>query len=237
MKYCKSVYSDRCAIRIVVVREDLKLLKKEIDSRCLPCPQPVLNTKKALGELAGQGDAAFILTVLVDNEVAKENVTRFAKTNGYLAETEKKDDLFMIIIEPGEGTIKDKLVDAEIDPASYCSCESPASKTVYLFKSKTLGEGSEELGSILMRGFIFTIKETNPLPSKMLFMNGAVYLTTEGSPVLEELQELEKLGVEIYSCGTCLDYFQLKDKLQVGSITNMYDTVENVTGAAKCITI
>jgi selenium metabolism protein YedF len=213
------------------------LLKKEIDSRGLPCPQPVLNTKKALEELAGQGDSSFILTVLVDNLVAKENVTRFAKTNGYLAEAEKKDDLFMVIIEQGEGQKNDNPVTAEIDAASYCSCEAPGGKNVYLFKSKTLGEGSEELGSILMRGFIFTIKETNPLPAKMLFMNGAVYLTTEGSPVLDELQELEKLGVEIYSCGTCLDYFQLKDKLQVGNITNMYDTVENVAGAAKCITI
>jgi selenium metabolism protein YedF len=212
------------------------LLKKEIDSRGLPCPQPVLNTKKALEELAGQDESAFILTVLVDNEVAKENVTRYARTSGYRAEAEKKGDLFMIIIEPGEGRQNNFLSTAEPDAASYCSCEAPASKTVYLFKSKTLGEGSEELGSILMRGFIFTIKETNPLPAKMLFMNGAVYLTTEGSPVLEELQELEKLGIEIYSCGTCLDYFQLKDKLQVGNITNMYDTVENVAGAAKCIT-
>jgi selenium metabolism protein YedF len=221
----------------VVIREDFKLLKKEIDSRGLPCPQPVLNTKKALEELAGQGDAAFILTVLVDNEVAKENVTRFARTSGYRSAAEKKDDLFMIIIEPGEGQQNNFLSTAETDATSYCSNESPAVKTVYLFKSKTFGEGSEELGSILMRGFIFTIKETNPLPSKMLFMNGAVYLTAEGSPVLEELQELEKLGVEIYSCGTCLDYFQLKDKLQVGNITNMYDTVENLAGASKCITI
>ncbi len=213
------------------------MLNKEIDSRGLPCPQPVLNTKKALEELTGQGESAFVLTVLVDNLVAKENITRFAKTNGYRAETEIKDNLFMVIIKPGEGKNKDNHTCAEIDAASFCSCESPAGKSVYLFKSKTLGEGSEELGSILMRGFIFTIKETNPLPAKMLFMNGAVYLTTEGSPVLDELQELEKLGVEIYSCGTCLDYFQLKDKLLVGNITNMYDTVENVAGAAKCITI
>ncbi len=213
------------------------MLNKEIDSRGLPCPQPVLNTKKALEELTGQGDSAFVLTVLVDNLVAKENVTRFAKTNGYRAETEIKDDLFLVIIKPGVGKKNDNHSTAEIDAASFYNCESPKDKTVYLFKSKTLGEGSEELGSILMRGFIFTIKETNPLPTKMLFMNGAVYLTTEGSPVLEELQELEKLGVEIYSCGTCLDYFQLKDKLQVGNITNMYDTVENVVGAAKCITI
>lgn len=211
--------------------------KKEIDSRGLPCPQPVLKTKKALEELTGQNDPGFVLTVLVDNEVAKENVTRFAKTNGYLVKAEKKDDLFRIIIEPGEGN---KAVDhstAGADTESYCSSEATAGKTVYLFKSKTLGEGSEELGAILMRGFIFTIKETKSLPAKMLFMNGAVYLTTESSPVLEELQELEKLGVEIFSCGTCLDYFKLKDKLQVGHITNMYDTVENVAGAAKCITI
>jgi len=112
------------------------LLKKEIDSRGLPCPQPVLNTKKALEELAGHGDSAFILTVLVDNEVAKENVTRFARTSGYRAEAEKKDDLFLIIIEPGEGQQNSLLRTAELDTASYCSCEAPSGKTVYLFKSK-----------------------------------------------------------------------------------------------------
>ncbi|MBM4235137.1 MAG: sulfurtransferase-like selenium metabolism protein YedF [Firmicutes bacterium] len=213
------------------------LLKKEIDSRGLPCPQPVLNTKKALEELTGKGDSGFVLTVLVDNEVARENVTRFAKANGYRVTAEKKDDLFQIIIEPSQGQQIDSLATAEVAAAFYCSGGTAIGKTVYLFKSKTLGAGSEELGAILMRSFIFTLKETSPLPEKLLFINSAVYLTTEGSPVLEELQELEKLGIEIYSCGTCLDYFKLKDKLQVGHITNMYDTVENLTRAAKCITI
>jgi selenium metabolism protein YedF len=218
-------------------REDFELQKKEIDSRGLPCPQPVLNTKKALEELTRQDGDNFFLTVLVDNEVAKENVTRFAKTNGYQAETEKEKDIYKVIIQSGAGFEQTTLSTAEADPAVCCSCADPAGGLVYLFKSKTLGEGSEELGAILMRGFIFTIKETNTLPAKMLFMNGAVYLTTEGSPVLEELQELEKLGVEIFSCGTCLDYFKLKDKLQVGNVTNMYDTVENIARAGRCITI
>jgi selenium metabolism protein YedF len=208
-----------------------------VDARGLSCPQPVLNTKKALERLANQGNLSFILTVLVDNEAAKENVTRFARTNGYRVKAEKKDDRLQVIIEPDKSKIDDNLAAPETDAAGYCGHENPAGKTVYLFKSKTLGEGSEELGIILMRGFIFTIKETNSLPAKMLFMNSAVYLTTEGSPVLEELQEIQKRGVEIFSCGTCLDYFQLKDKLRVGIISNMYDTVENLARAAKCITI
>jgi selenium metabolism protein YedF len=213
------------------------LQKKEIDSRGLPCPQPVLNTKKALEELTRQEGNHFLLTVLVDNEVAKENVTRFARTNGYRAEAEKDADLFQVIIQPGDGSEQTAHPTELTNTAVSCSCEAPSGDLVYLFKSKTLGEGSEELGAILIRGFIFTIKETNTIPAKMLFMNGAVYLTTEGSPVLEELQELESLGVEIYSCGTCLDYFNLKEKLQVGRVTNMYDTVENIARAGKCITI
>ncbi len=213
------------------------MLKIEIDNRGLPCPQPVLNTKKALEELAGEGNSIFVLTVLVDNEAAEENVARFARSQGYSTETEIKDDLFMVRIEPGEGMKSGDPAVAGAAAASYVGHESLAGKTVYLFKSKTLGEGSEELGSILMRSFIFTIRETNPLPVKILFMNSAVYLAVEGSPVMEELQELEKLGVEIYSCGTCLDYFRLKDKLQVGAITNMYDTAETIAGSFKCITI
>jgi len=213
------------------------LQKKEIDNRGLPCPQPVLNTKKALEELTRQDGEDFTLTVLVDNEAAKENVTRFAANSGYRAEVEKEADLYKIKILPGAGFDQTARSATEADSAACCSCEAPPGDLVYLFKSATLGEGSEELGAILMRGFIFTIKETNTLPVKMLFMNSAVKLTTEGSPVLEELQELEKLGVEIFSCGTCLDYFGLKDQLQVGQITNMYDTVENIARAGNCITI
>ena len=213
------------------------MFKKKIDNRGLPCPQPVLNTKKALDELARQGVEDYVLTAIVDNDAAKENVARFAASTGSNVTTEQKGDAYYITIQKsaggGSSEAEDKLKEIE-----SCSCSGKISSetTIFLFKSSTLGEGSEELGNILMRSFIFTIKETGSLPAKMLFLNSGVYLTVHGSPVLEELQELEKMGVEIYSCGTCLDYYQLNDKLEVGSITNMYDTMEEIHSATKCIT-
>lgn len=211
------------------------MLKKKLDNRGLPCPQPVLNTKKALEELTGPEDKDFTLTVLVDNDAALNNVTRYAEKASCVVSAEEKDGVFNITIQGSEPAVeKSRPGKAVSEPSTR---ESSGGKTVYLFKSETLGEGSAELGGILMRGFIYAIKEAKPLPDKMLFMNGAVYLTTTGSPVLEDLQELENMGVEMLSCGTCLDYFQLKDRLQVGSITNLYDTADSIAGAARCITL
>lgn len=214
---------------------------REIDNRGLQCPQPVLNTKKALEELLEQGSGEFLLTVIVDNEAANENVARFATTAGCKANTEKKGEDFYIVIHrsaEAEGP-KPQGQPPEAQEAERCHSagEAPAGERIFLFKSSTLGEGNEELGKILMGSFIYTLKETGSLPAKMLFLNSGVYLTTEGSPVLEDLQELEKMGVEILSCGTCLDYYQLKEKLQVGKTTNMYDTVESIFAAARCITL
>ena len=207
---------------------------KEIDSRGLPCPQPVLNTKKALEEMSSDAGRNFCLKVLVDNETARENVIRFVRNQGYQASTDEDGSCCIITIFP-ESNNEDQ-IENENTVASP-AVKHVKSKNIFLFKSSKLGEGSDELGSLLMRGFIFTIKETIPLPEKMLFMNSSVYLTTTGSPVLEELIELEKMGIVILSCGTCLDYYQLKDKLEVGQVTNMYDTLESITDADKCITI
>jgi len=119
----------------------------------------------------------------------------------------------------------------------HCSGEASAGGTVFFITSSALGSGSQELGEILMRSFIYVIKEHRPLPARIFFLNSGVYLTTEGSTVLEDLLELEKMGVAILSCGTCLDYYRLKEKLQVGKITNMYDTVESLCAATKCISL
>ena len=214
------------------------MLKKKIDNSGLPCPQPVVNTKKALEDLVRQQIDDFILTVIVDNDVARENVARFVTTRGFSYSVEKKEHLYHIAIEPKEKSpnLESKSEASEAEK-EICSGDKLLANTVYLLKSKTLGAGSDELGELLMRGFIFALKETDPLPAKMIFMNSAVYLTTSGSPVLDELKEMETLGMEVLSCGTCLDYFQLKDELAVGKITNMYDAVESLNTAAKCISI
>jgi selenium metabolism protein YedF len=218
----------------------LQLKQKEIDNRGLSCPQPVINTKKALEELFQEGHEEFTLTVIVDNEAARENVSRLARTAGCRVTAEEKGDGIYVIIQEQEHGQKDdqkEISQPEVTEFCHCAGEPEEGGTVFLITSSTLGQGSEELGKLLMRSFIYSLKETSFLPSKMLFLNSGVFLTTEGSPVLDELNQLVEMGVEVFSCGTCLDYYQLKDKLKVGNVTNMYDTVENVLSAAKCITL
>ena len=98
-----------------------------------------------------------------------------------------------------------------------------------------MGEGKEELGKVLIKGFIFALTQLEELPKTILFYNGGAKITTEGSESLEDLKTLEAQGVEIMTCGTCLDYYGLKEKLQVGTVTNMYSIVETMNNADKII--
>ncbi len=194
-------------------------MDRMVDARGMACPRPVLMVKEALESL-DEGT----ITVLVDNVASRENVKRFAQRMGCAVEVEEKDGIFVLRVVKGYTC---QLPRVEMEEG-----DGP----VILVTSDKLGE-EEELGRLLMKGFLSTLKEASRRPSKLLFMNTGVFLTAEGSPVLEVLRELETQGVEIYSCGTCLDYFRLKDKLAVGQITNMYDTVENLTGASLVVRV
>lgn len=212
---------------------------RELDNRQLTCPQPVINTKKALEEFLQEVEGSFILKVLVDNETARENVARFAKKQGYEVDDGLEENYYFVSIkgtarEASAGQLEN--TDLSKEEASCCEVGDAVGK-ILMITSSTLGEGDQELGNLLMRSFIFTLKDTGSLPSQMMFLNNGIYLTTEGSPVLEELKNLEESGVKIVSCGTCLDYYNLKDKLRVGEVTNMYDTVENLFSSYRCITL
>ncbi len=197
-------------------------MEKVVDARGLACPQPVLMTKEALEEVE-EG----IITVLVDNVASRENVKRFAQRMGCTVEVLEKDGVFELRVVKGYTCVL-----PHVQEASEKAKDGP----VILITSDKIGD-EEELGRLLMKGFISTLREATLRPSKLLFMNTGVFLTVEGSPVIGALQGLEGMGVEIYSCGTCLDYFGLKDKLAVGQITNMYDTVENLTGASLVVRV
>ena len=197
-------------------------MDRMVDARGLACPQPVLMTKEAMEEV-GEG----IITVLVDNVASRENVKRFAQRMGCTVEVKEENGLFKIVIAKG--------YTCEL-PRAQEESERGHDGPVILITSEKLGD-DEELGRLLMRGFISTLKEATCRPSKILFMNTGVLLTVEGSSVLEVLRGLEAQGVEIRSCGTCLDYFDLKERLAVGHVTNMYDTVEDLTGAARVVRV
>ena len=180
------------------------------------CPIPVVKTKKAMQELQG----ADTIEVLVDNEIAVANVTKMAKGMGADVTSEKiADNEYKITIE----------VTGENATCTCCEEEN----LVVVVSSDRMGNGNDELGKVLIKGFIFAITQLDTLPKTMLFYNGGATLTAEGSESLGDLKHLEEQGVEILTCGTCLNYYGLSEKLQVGSVTNMYTIVEKMASADK----
>lgn len=196
-------------------------MKKKLDCRTLACPSPVIMTKNELEEMdEGQ------LIVMVGNEAAKENVSRLAGGQGLEYEVvDKGKEVYDIII-----SLDGREITKEVDRDKRDSGELAKSKVIAI-SSNLMGSGSEELGKILMKSFIYTVRETKPYPASILFYNKGVLLTTEGSELLDDIVFLEEEGVEISSCGTCLDYYNKKDKLLVGNISNMYDIYETMRNA------
>lgn len=187
------------------------------------CPIPVIKTKKAMQALTGPET----IEVLVDNEIAVQNVTKMAESSGGQVRSEKLGEAEFKVIISMQG--------APLTEEDAVCIPDAKGNLVVVVSSDRMGSGNDELGMVLLKGFIFAITQLDTLPKTMLFYNGGVTLTTEGSQVLEDLKSLEAQGVEIMSCGTCLDYYGLKDKLVVGSVTNMYNIVETQAKAAKII--
>ena len=186
-----------------------------IDCRGLACPEPVIVTKKALDQTEG-GD----LIVLLNNGVSANNVERFALSRGCSVDVEREGEEFRVHIRKGKTTEESK---------------KRGQKIVVYINSEYLGEGEEALGKILMRSFLKTLLDLEPRPFRMIFINGGVRLTSEGSDVLETLKSLSGKGVEILSCGTCLDFYGLKEKVKVGKISNMYEIVQSMLEADRLL--
>jgi len=205
-----------------------------VDCRGLACPEPVLKTKKALTELP-QGTE---FTVFVDNSVAKENVTLFATNAGYAVTAEENEGFFALTIKKGDpGDVKERENETSAIKTKYCLDQDKAGKTTYLITSECLGQGSPDLGHVLMKSFFVALSEQQIPPEALIFMNTGVYLSIQGSTIIEYLEKLSIKGTIILSCGTCLDYYKLKEKLKAGRISNMYEINEYLTKAQKVITI
>lgn len=186
------------------------------------CPIPVIKTKKAMQEVTGPE----VIEVSVDNEVAVQNVTKMAASAGGVVTSEKiAEKEYKVTIEMN-GAIKE-------DVADVCCDMQQEENMVVVISSDRMGSGNDELGKVLIKGFIFAVTQLETLPKTMLFYNGGATLTTEDSDCLEDLKHLSEQGVEILTCGTCLNYYNLTDKLAVGSVTNMYTIVEKMAGATK----
>ena len=187
------------------------------------CPIPVIKTKKAMQALTGPET----IEVLVDNEIAVQNVTKLAKEQGGEVSSEKLGEKEYKVTIKMQGV---PAVDAEV----VCTPDQKGDLIVVV-SSDRMGTGNDELGKVLIKGFIYAVTQLDTLPKKMLFYNGGDTLTKEGSDSIEDLKSLEAQGVEILTCGTCLDNYHLKDKLVVGGVTNMYSIVESMAEAGKII--
>ena len=201
-------------------------MEKKIDCKGMACPLPVVNAKKAAEELSA-GD---VLTVLVDNEIAVQNLTRFGEHRGFAVSAAKKAEKEYAVRMTVAGTAAD-----DKEEAVDCAVDSRRKGMLVVLSANTMGTGDPKLGTALMKAFVFALTRQDQLPDTVLCYNTGAYLTCEGADTLEDLKLLESEGVTILTCGTCLDFYGLKEKLAVGGVTNMYDILERMESAARII--
>ena len=195
----------------------------KVDARGDACPLPVVKAKKAIAELNGAGE----VEVLVDNEIAVQNLTKMAQQKGYASKAEKLAEReYRVLFTVGDA--------AEAEEAPVCAPDA-RTDTVVVIASDKMGDGAEELGKTLLKAFVFSLTQQDKLPKTILFYNGGAHLTCEGSPMLDDLKALEAEGVEIVTCGTCLNFYGLTEKLQVGTVTNMYVIAEKMLNAGNVV--
>ncbi|MDY5026764.1 MAG: sulfurtransferase-like selenium metabolism protein YedF [Oliverpabstia sp.] len=206
-------------------------MEKAVDARGMACPLPVVNAKKAAEEM----HAGDVLTVLVDNEIAVQNLQKFANHKGYQVSGEK--------LAENEYAVKMQITSGEMQPAQEadekeeisCTPDTKKKGMVVVLSANVMGTGEEKLGKALMKAFVFALTRQDVLPETILCYNTGAYLTCEGADTLEDLKSLEAEGVNIMTCGTCLDFYGMKEKLALGSVTNMYEIVETMENAGKLI--
>ena len=202
-----------------------------IDAMGKPCPIPVIETKKILAK----PDEDSVL-VKVDNIVAVQNLEKMAKGYAYgFSYVERGKGSFDVLISkngkspPGAEAIDDVAVTVQDGGLP--------GKLVVAIGRDTMGDGAEELGKILIKGFIYSLTELSTPPDSLLFFNSGAYLTSDGSSTVDDLKRLEAKGTEIFSCGTCINFYGLQDRLAVGTIADMYKITQKLASAGNIINI
>lgn len=201
---------------------------KVVDVLGKKCPMPLVETKRVLKE----SDANEIIKLITDSENSVKNVSRYLKDNGIEVEVQRSGNTYELIFSK-EGS-KPVIEEAE----TYCSTnEMSQDQFIVVFTKDRVGEGSNDLGNMLVGGMLTTLTETERIPDKVIFMNSGINLVIEGSPVLDLLKSMEQKGCELLVCGTCLDYFGKMDDLRVGRVSNMLEILDHMATYSKVINI
>ena len=201
-------------------------MEKQIDCRGMACPLPVVNAKKEVEAFTEDGT----LHVRVDNDTAVQNLSKFAKQRGFEVSDKKDADNDFTV------TMQVKKAGAKPDAAEGADCCAQGGmKTAVVISSNQMGSGEGALGKTLMKAFIFALMSQDTVPDYIIFYNSGAYVSCEGSDSIEDLKALEKAGAQIMTCGTCLNFYELTEKLAVGSVSNMYDIVETQMKCTRII--
>lgn len=200
-----------------------------IDAMGWVCPRPVIEAKKVIAQFPAEGG---VVKVLVDNQIACDNLSKFSASKGFGCDVTKlADRQYEVIITVGEGRSQ------ETAPAQAPVAVPSGDGLVVAISQNKMGHGSDELGQILIKGFIYSISQLEVAPKAVVFFNSGVKLTLKDANTLADIQSMVERGTIVRVCGTCADYFQVKDQVAVGEICNMYDIVDAMSSAAKVINI
>ena len=200
-------------------------MTETVDARGMACPQPVMATRRALETGGGP------LRVLVDNPTARDNVARFARSRGCEVTVAEEDFGFTLDIVPGE------YGSAASAAGMTASSGEAGGSHLFVLSSDFMGKVDNELGRVLIKAFLNTLADRDRLPSHLILFNTGVALACGEAETVTALRRLEELGVTVLACGTCLDYLGLKEGLRAGTVSNMYEIIEALSSAGKCITV
>ncbi len=206
-------------------------MKTTVDARGLSCPEPVLRAKKAIA-------ANEEVTVIVDNQIAVENIRRLsAKAACDFSVTEKASGIWEVALVRTGAANRPAADAGAVEPELSCGIApvGEAGPHVVVLSDNHMGRGDDILGDVLIRAFIHTLSQLKPLPDTIVCYNAGVKLAVKESAALEDLQQLAQAGVDILVCGTCVNYFSLGDQVAAGRISNMYDILETMAGAARLV--
>ncbi len=201
---------------------------KIVNTKGQLCPAPIIATRRALKE-ASSGESFMVQT---DNQVSFNNLSRFLKDNNTEFSTNESGGVWNIVITKGAGGL------ISPDAEKYCAPEIAhfqKGNFIIALTSDKMGEGDEVLGKLLITNFIKALKDLDELPQKMVFYNKGVMLASDNSPVIDHLRDLEKMGVELLLCATCVDHYSLGSRISSGTLSNMYSIAQTMASAGNIV--